>query len=1264
MTTPLNLYATKIFAEHPLAMWALDENVGYVSLVEPESQNLSSWVVSGATVVDAENETLFEEAFPKKPFEGIYVNGLIEIPGNQGLVNVVSNFEINPANINEELGSFAIGFYAFTSGRRVQARIGYTYTDTTDSEEYERLRLINIPPERSWAFVAETFAIPENFSNLKAVIEFSYPETEIPYELAVHGISIGQWSEEFNTTDLGSIPQQLPENYPSLAYGVPALPYGLQGSTGYYLTNPDATSLCAKNLGMPLVFGSSNSTVLTPNTDGHPSLVLPGEGFLNQYGQYKPLTFEFWTSIQSNTIIDRRIFGPIGSSDGLYVNKHLLKLKIANSVRSYSVGEWSRPMLISIRLTPDAASVLVNGDEVISFAISPDTVNYPPAIDENGDSLDWVGFYAYEDVPIIQIESPAIYPYEVPSIVQKRRFVYGQGVEFPVSISGLNHSSVTAIDYSVSNYAKNISYPNSNSWGAGFLENITASKTSISTPDYSLPELFLRDRSPAEWYTALYDANELDDLDRDYYSLKPSLEWEDSEGYLYFKNLSFLKENMSSIYGVFEIEDYQASREILFRLENSSEGTAIIIGIDNNRVFYDIEYIDSDMITKTENFYECGDVVIGDQFAVGLNFSQASKNFGGRIASFLGTVQSSKLYIGGQSDFSKTFSGKIFKVAFSSSRNVAKTANLFDENTGTAKDYSDGFLADNDIERYKDVASYTLVPRIILERFELDIATDSYWEDYVPLSYFGKYVIDNAGKSFFGLDFLQFNCDYPRLERFFNGEYITTGLPVKTYISFQYLKNGANANTQYFTNTKRLSKNGVVSPGNEWVNTRYEVLDDSIIKLPLGIDVKNIAIVFHVEIVSEGILNDKITIRYLDIASQALGQAPNKINTKFGTQIVPYKRSGFYFDYKTVSPFSIYKGSSPYMYLTKNSGIRSRAPYSFSGNEGLSIPINQNLANFFKIDLLQLSLRYSDEEFPLAPVQIFEIQDNADTIKFYLVADSNTQKRGQVYAISESTGALKSGVVYYIDGKVVKRPIFNLNTWVTLGLSFGPALDMSLSSGAIRFTSPILFNNVSYYQTTQLDEIQRFSFRKWFAVRAEGGNPLNWGHWAGNKIIESDYELAAADLNKTVTMNVDGFGNITIPNNSEVPIPVSTELSPSTLNIYNLSSNTINLIASEGVTIQNFAGGIVPILPQQKISLRKMGTNLWATGSANLWFLWGDVLFLAQADPTLPDASEIYRNYTGTNSIVFDTESSLVVRDNKISSYKDLIWDSFVTDAV
>lgn len=1085
MTNSLNLYATKVFAEHPISLWALDESVGYISLISEENRDLSEWSMSGANLVDKEN--LLDEV-PVQSFKDSVANHLLEEAGNFGIFSLQSNFSINEEDVEQDLGSFAIGFYAFALNRSFQARIGFAYINPENEEEYEVVKSVNVPAQtrRGWSFVQETFSLPNSFSNLSLIIEIEYLKTDIPLELSINGISFGQWSEEFSTTSLGVTPVDLPDDISLDSLAVEARPYGLQGNSGYYLSN--GTNLYAKNTGMPLVIGSRNSTVITPNNE-LPSLIVPGNGFMNELGKFSPATFEFWASIQSNAVLDKKIFGPIASDDGVYVDRHLLKLKIGNKIGSYSVGEWARPLLIDIRTTDKNASMLINGEEVISLVFSDGPPNLPTEKDESGRSQDWLGFYAHEDVPIIQIESVAVYSYEVPAIVQKRRFVYGQGVDFPTSITGMNYSSTVAVDYSVSNYAKNVRYPAINRWSAAHSENLLTTKTHLSLPDYKVPQLFLNS-DENDWHVASYQYfNESFPS----FSFNYDESWSDVQGYLYFESIGFLKESPASIYGVFESIENNSNKQTLMRFVNSNEATALDISLESGTISYSIEFISSDLEKESEVFYECSGNSVGDKFAVGLDFTLASRNFGSRVSAFIGTIQSSKLFVGGNSDYVDTFSGKIHRLALSGKNNLGKMQNVFSAN-GLALDYSDGELAENS-NKLTQTATYTLVGSKVIDRFELDIATDSYWEDYIPLSYFGKYAVDQEQNQFFTLDFLQFNIDYVRLQRFLNNTYDTSQMPVRTYVSFQYLKNGANQNPTYFNNTEALPKDGVVRPGDEWINTKYEVLNDTVIKLPIGINIKNVALVLHLEIVSAGVINDNIKIKFLDIASQALGYSPNKIKTKFGAEVIPYKKSGLYFDYKGVSPFSTYKQSTPYLYLTKHSGIRSRAPWSFLGNDGLSLPINKNLSSFFKIDAIQMILRYEETSFPISPVQIFEIQSAADYIKFYLVADSNTQRRGQIYAIDNNTGRLRSDIVYYIDGKVVKRPILNLNTWFTLGLSFTNAISFENVTGALRFTSPILFNNVSYYQTTQLGEIQRFAYRKWSAVRSGLDESINWDEW-------------------------------------------------------------------------------------------------------------------------------------------------------------------------
>jgi hypothetical protein len=49
MSNPSNLYAEKVFAEHPTGLWALDDKADYISLISEAQRNLSNWSISGGT---------------------------------------------------------------------------------------------------------------------------------------------------------------------------------------------------------------------------------------------------------------------------------------------------------------------------------------------------------------------------------------------------------------------------------------------------------------------------------------------------------------------------------------------------------------------------------------------------------------------------------------------------------------------------------------------------------------------------------------------------------------------------------------------------------------------------------------------------------------------------------------------------------------------------------------------------------------------------------------------------------------------------------------------------------------------------------------------------------------------------------------------------------------------------------------------------------------------------------------------------------------
>lgn len=1213
MTTSLNLYATKVFSEQPIALWALDDTTDYVALISEANQDLSTWSVSGATVGGTPT------GLPPSPFKTIPNNRVVESSGNGGLITLTSPVALDESDLNQELGSFAIGAYFFTYGRTVSVRLGYEYTDPESLEPAEVIRstdppeppsiLQRVAPQDAWMFISETFQLPESFQDLKFIIEISYTVTDTPYEFAINGVNVGQWAEEFHLESTGVSPQPLPSNINIDSDGIEALAYGLEGASGYYLSRNNI--LYAKNSGLPLVYGAFNSTVIFPNVN-RPSLIVPGFGAMNESGKYKTFTIEFWAKIQSNSVAPRKIFGPIASTDGLYVEGPFLKLKINENVSSHYVGSWDRPMLINIRLKAEKASLIINGEEVLSVELDSGSLAYPEKFDSEDNDQDWLGFYAYEDVPLIQIDCVGIYPYEVATIVSKRRWVYGQGVDVPNNIKGLNSANSVFIDGPFSKNAKNYSYPRMGTWRNAVVENLVPEIQSLSLPEYTLPTIQFDNQSLSQWYSDVEDAQPL--IGSSFISLKPNSSWNDTNGYMLFENLNLLQDDTKAFYGIFEIEEHSPDKQILFELVNDIKGAKLTLSLEKKItvvdsvtyedyvINYTLSYQSSNGQTIESVIYYSINHQINDIFFVGLHIPRFAGYFGQVVNSFFGAKQNIKVFVGGNASYTNTFKGRIYRVGFSTSRNLSKIEGLFNF-WGVPKDYEnpfDYYSADDPYDggqpdtefwpqfldgtdypwNFPDpnadthLASYTLIPKIEFGSYKLDIGVDSYWEDYIPLSYFGKYVTDFRSNKYFALDFLQLNLDYPKLSRLSSNQYDTSGSLVKTYVTFQYLAEGANKTQNSFTNIVPLGQSGVVVPGDEFLYSKYEVLDDTIIYPPAGINFNKLSINIHIEMSVDGIISNPVKIRSLNLSSQALGQSPNKIGTRFGAEIFPYKKDGLYTDYKFTNPFSINTTSSPYLYMSGKSGIKMRGDFSSSGSNGITLPINKNSKAFFKIGAFQFAMRYDEDLFPISPVQIFQIEEKDNTIQFYLVSDRANRKRGYIFAIDSSTGRLNPSVIYNLDGRAVKRPTLSAKSWSVVGLAFTEPLDLSASVGAFRVTSPIIFDAISFYQITEEDEAERFAYRKWFAVRSEPDNPLDWEYWR----------------------DLDGEED--------------------------------------------------PENPGEFLDYK-----------------WSDVLFLSESAPTVLDPAKIYKQYVGTDRVVFDNDYVLGLGSYRYSIFKDLRWSRQILDS-
>jgi hypothetical protein len=442
-------------------------------------------------------------------------------------------------------------------------------------------------------------------------------------------------------------------------------------------------------------------------------------------------------------------------------------------------------------------------------------------------------------------------------------------------------------------------------------------------------------------------------------------------------------------------------------------------------------------------------------------------------------------------------------------------------------------------------ASYTLVASRYFDEYQLDIDTVGYWEDYQPLTYYAQFVDDAEGDRVYDLDFLQFNINYPAPSKFFEIEtdptewsyaelynkfnypkkrtydsldnflftgyrdyedlqynvtrtykYDTSESLVRSFVSFQYTKAGATQSNSFFTHIEPAAKEGTVEPGNNWISSKYEVIDNMIIYPPSNVDFNELSLVTHLEFKVKNILRNKVKLKKLEYCSQAFNNNSNPIGTSPYLKMYPYKKSGIYYNYKGKNPYSIYKNTSPYLYMTRTSGIQIRGKQDPLINRGLLIPINENqTANFDKIMAMQLAVRFDEDYFPYAPQQIFEIEAKNSYIRFYIVANDQTGQRGKIYGVNALTGRIENGIAFYLNGKIVKDPVLTIKQWAFLGISFSNLLDISGVFGSIKLNGPLLFNNISYYQSTNLQEVQKVSKRPWFQVKRSGPLTLDWEYW-------------------------------------------------------------------------------------------------------------------------------------------------------------------------
>ena len=1096
MPQPLNLYADKVFSEHPLGLWPMDEANHFLSLFSQNNKSMQGWAISGGTKEVVSVTSL------EPPVEG----PTVQVSTDDSLqVSLESGQLISFDTLDRSRNTLNISFYIYSQNASISSvDLGIKYGSTEDVETFDLIG------SGSWVFVSRTIDIPDSSDTFSVVLKIN-AESSGSYSSYINGLSLGQWSERYNTYSSGTVTsklQSLATNPVALFDfdAVSASAYGLSDDRGYYLAS--ANKLFAYNDGIPLVYGSSNSTQIINNPDG-PSVIIPGKGFLNDAGRNRDYTLEFWMRASLSSSDSVRICGPISSDDGLYVDKQFLTLKVADQKVSHFIKNWGRPMLIDIRFIEGSVSLMINGEEVAQISINNQTVDLPTKFDESiasiyyGADQDWIGFYGSENLATFSIESPAIYSYPVPSAVAKRRFVYGQGVEYPNSNNEAISGTSAVIDYRNAGYANNVIYPDTHNWDQGLSENIDTQNKTLSAPRYELPSVILNGSSYDNWLeNSKVTSRE---------STRPHLSFDGFSGHLLFQSLDTLKEELSAFYVIFRSNS--TDLQTVLYVEDKTNGNYFEITISGNDLIYTLNY--SGTITSVTR---PGQNISGITSAAGVNLATFSSQFGENVQAFFGSRHKLRMYVASRPNLQNQFTGRVYKVGFASPRNAIKIEQFFDSEgislniENLFQEYLDeteidivGGQANTDYDEletlsggapdtflttstlYGHTATYTLSPKFYLDAFILDVDADLSWQDYRPLSFFAK---DNK------LDYMQFNVTVPKTNKIVDGLVDASDSSIRTYVAFDYTSNGANRLSESYTNTVSLPESRVVYPTSTWASEKYEVVDGSIIYPPEGVPFNDLAIIVYIDADIPGVNSSNMSISSLQLASQVLNEDRNtKIKTKFGQEIYTSLVSGIYPLYTGKNPVQIYKNSTPYLYLCDDSGIRLAG--NPSPSRGIVFPINEEGAPVYRLGAVQMFLNYNQSAFPATPEQVFRLETRTSTVDGFIVKESGDSERGLLYLRDEQGNQIPD-VSIYINGKLVKDAYLMLNQWDVVAIQIGTPMDFdSFTSGSFTLMGKANVDAVSSYKIDSSKTGVTTRLRTWAEVEGmlvdEGINPATWG---------------------------------------------------------------------------------------------------------------------------------------------------------------------------
>jgi hypothetical protein len=231
-----NLYASRVYAEHPIAMWSMDEEYFFFSLLSESQKFLSAsvgnWMLTNATSEIATD--ISTSPIPNDPTAKIYLSSASSRYMEMQLSSPISYQD----SIDQQKGSISISTHVNIpiATNILKIQIGFIINSEYYYKEFSSL-LNNF-----WQYLSFTKQIDSQAAIVPCIKVFYEDEDssgELNSSVYFNGISVGQWSEPYSFNNTGIISGSLPEeivniiDYPALLKGSEIDQYGISGGVGY-----------------------------------------------------------------------------------------------------------------------------------------------------------------------------------------------------------------------------------------------------------------------------------------------------------------------------------------------------------------------------------------------------------------------------------------------------------------------------------------------------------------------------------------------------------------------------------------------------------------------------------------------------------------------------------------------------------------------------------------------------------------------------------------------------------------------------------------------------------------------------------------------------------------------------------------------------------------------------------------------------------------------------------------------------------------------